>query len=84
MREICINNQNKIDFDNIDNRDCKNLTGLLLDQFEDTQSGTPNAVLSLAPLKYQIMIRNNPTEVLGVREGVLLIFININEQVSSN
>ena len=25
MREICINNQNKIDFDNIDNRDCKNL-----------------------------------------------------------
>ena len=38
MREICINNQNKIDFDNIDNRDCKNLTGLLLDQFEDTCS----------------------------------------------
>jgi hypothetical protein len=31
MREICINNQNKIDFDNIDNRDCKNLTGLLLE-----------------------------------------------------
>ena len=31
-----------------------------------------------------IFIRNNPTEVLGVREGVLLIFININEQVSSN
>ena len=38
MREICINNQNKIDFDNIDNRDCKNLTGFLLDQFEDTCS----------------------------------------------
>jgi hypothetical protein len=31
-----------------------------------------------------IFIRNNPTEILGVREGVLLIFININEQVSSN
>jgi hypothetical protein len=38
MRKICINNQNKIDFDNIDNRDCKNLTGFLLDQFEDTCS----------------------------------------------
>jgi hypothetical protein len=38
MREICINNQNKIDFDNIDNRDCKNRTGLLLDQLEDTCS----------------------------------------------
>ena len=48
------------------------------------QSGAPNAVLSLAPLKYQIMIRNNPTEVLGVREGVLLIFTKTNEQMSSN
>ena len=38
MREICINNRNKIDFDNIDNRDCKNRTGLLLDQLEDTCS----------------------------------------------
>jgi hypothetical protein len=38
MRKICINNQNKIDFDNIDNRDCKNITGILLDQFEDTCS----------------------------------------------
>ena len=38
MRKICINNQNKIDFDNIDNRDCKYIAGLLLDQFEDTCS----------------------------------------------
>lgn len=31
-----------------------------------------------------IFIRNNPTEVLGVREGVLLIFTNTNEQMSPN
>jgi hypothetical protein len=84
MREICINNQNKIDFDNIDNRDCKNLTGLLLDQFEDTCSFLKSVESNLFDKAHFIFIRNNPTEVLGVREGVLLIFININEQVSSN
>lgn len=31
-----------------------------------------------------IFIRNNPTEVLGVREGVFLIFTNTNEQMSPN
>jgi hypothetical protein len=31
-----------------------------------------------------IFIRNNPTEVVGVREGVLLIFTKANEQMSSN
>ena len=69
MREICINNQNKIGFDNIDNRDCENLTGLLCDQFEDicsfvfvniksTPSRTPKTSVGLFLMKIKCALSN--------------------------
>jgi hypothetical protein len=69
MREICINHQNKIDFDHINDRDCNNLTGLLRDEIEDicsfalvniksTPSRTPKTSVGLFLMKMKCALSN--------------------------
>ncbi|VDI73743.1 Hypothetical predicted protein [Mytilus galloprovincialis] len=69
MRETCQKTQNKIDFDNIGETDCKNLTGLSHQQFEDiclhvllhiksTPSRTPKTSVGLFLIKMKCALSN--------------------------
>ncbi|CAC5360913.1 unnamed protein product [Mytilus coruscus] len=69
MRETCQKTQNKIDFDNIGETDCKNLTGLFHQQFEDlclhvlshiktTPSRTPKTSVGLFLIKMKCALSN--------------------------
>ncbi|CAG2188196.1 unnamed protein product [Mytilus edulis] len=69
MRETCQKTQNKIDFDNIGETDCKNLTGLSHQQFEDiclhvllhiksTPTRTPKTSVGLFLIKMKCALSN--------------------------